>query len=242
VRSSVTFKITHDWGDPREPEHRNGLPVLHVFYSEKGVGLNFKVFGIRMNDPTIIDWYLEAPKNTRAVLGLRWLERWTIFQRVIDHLESLKPPERLRSSTDYSGIKVDVSKIDGLVPTIRVLANEFFMPVRLYLPNPSIILTILVGFLCVFVNSRNYYPQLSSATFKIISFFLAITSVVQIIRSIQSDYETTQISAMFAKWSNPKLNHRRFALQLLIIHYKWRYIIAFASAFALAYLALSINA
>jgi hypothetical protein len=242
MTSKRAFNISHDWGDPREPEHRNGLPVLHLLYSENGRGLSFRVFGIRMNDPTVIDWYLEAPQNTRAVLGLRWRERWIIYQRIIDHLVNLKPPERLRSASDYSAIKVDESKIIGFVATIRGLANERLLPVRPYLPNPYIILTLLIGFLCLFVNSENYYPQLSPFIFKIFSFLLAIASVVQLIRVVQGDYERAKIIAAVTRFGNPKLDYRRFAMQLIITHGKWRYAITLVLAFTLAFLALSINA
>ena len=177
-----------------------------------------------------------------AVLGLRWGERRAIFQRVKDHLVNLNPPERLQSATDYSEIKVDVSKIAGFVPTIRALANERLLPARPYLPNPYIILTLLVGFLCVFANSRNYYPQLSPTTFKSLSFLFAIVSIVQLIRSVQSDYESIKFIAMVTKFGNPKLNYRRFCMQLLITGGKWRYAITLVLAFTLAFLALSINA
>jgi hypothetical protein len=244
MTNTCAFKISHSWGDPREPETQNGLPVSFAFYSENDLHLSFRIFGIQKKDLSSINWYLEAPPNTRATLGRRWQEREMIFQRVMDYLANLEPMDRWRAAgSNFTGICVDTSKIVGLVPTVLGLVRKRLTSVQLlYLPNSRTALTLSLGFLCIFVNSRNYFPQISPGIFKSVSFLLGVASVAQFIRGVQRDYEHAKLLALMQTLGNPKFNWRRLTVKLLFTGCKWRYAVTLTLALVLVFLALSIGA
>jgi hypothetical protein len=64
-----TYEITHSWGDPREPEYHDGLPVSYAIYRDRKVFLYFKIIPIKQH----VGWVegRNPAYSCRQMLGLR---------------------------------------------------------------------------------------------------------------------------------------------------------------------------
>jgi hypothetical protein len=116
-----SFEIHHTWGDPREPEYRNGSMVSFAHYKEGNVHLLFSMHQLKSDGISSI--VMEIPANIRMSLCNDWSKCEIVIRRVADYLTSL---DESKSHRKYSDIVIDTSKVPKWLPTqIKLLEKSY---------------------------------------------------------------------------------------------------------------------
>lgn len=116
---NTLFEISHDWGDPREPDYRNNARVSFAIYKEGDIYLSFAMFPLTpANAESIV---LEVPANIRAMFGNDWTRCHNAIQRVVEYLKS---QDELVVHRAYASLVVDTSKVPKWLPVQVKLLEE----------------------------------------------------------------------------------------------------------------------
>lgn len=107
-----SYNVGHSWGDPREPEYRNGSRVSYAHYSQEGINLYFSIYPHTPDDGASM--VMEVPATIRILLNNDWSKCEIVIRRVLEYLESL---EASSTGRNYAGIVVDASQVPGWFPT-----------------------------------------------------------------------------------------------------------------------------
>lgn len=210
------YKITHDWGNPREPEYRNGLLVSGACYEEGNLCLCFKVVGNRLPHSQDVRWILEVPRNARHILGERWSERSEIFKRVTDYLEQLDfGDDPLMADRKYVGLAVDMSKVPGWLPTKLKAVEKHLAPVSSRLPTMRVFLLFLLGLTIGYINRHNS-SWISKEIAAMALLALGTISLALLFRETRDSYEVIKGCCAWASIAKKNYSWRLQALKMLV--------------------------
>ena len=153
----MSFQIQHTWGDPREPEYRNGTTVSFAHYKEDGIHLFFSMFPL--NPDGSGPFVLEVPRDIRILLGNDWKRCEVAIQRVVEYLEALDESITYRK---YSGIVLDTSKVTTWLPTQIKLFEQSHPFLVDSLPDVRTLPFIALGFAIAFQSKFTLFENLGT--------------------------------------------------------------------------------
>lgn len=212
---STSYKVTQNWGDPREPDYQNDIRIAYVTYSEGEIMLYFRVVGARLPNSEIIQWTLKAPRNTRKILGKRWTDRETIFQRVIGHLENLEFSYGSKSvSKPFSGVLLDTSEIPGWLSFKIEELTYRLDPILRRLPSRNIFTILTIGFAMAYVKEHHRQPWLPDRIALVTILLAALLSLALLYREVLKTLEMTMSVFGWMRFSNYGKNWRLEALKI----------------------------
>lgn len=116
---NTSFEISHNWGDPREPDYRNNARVSFAHYKEGDIYLSFSMFPLAPEKVESI--VVEVPANIRAMFGNDWARCQIAIQRVVEYLRS---QDKLVVHRAYASLVVDTSKVPKWLPVQVKLLKE----------------------------------------------------------------------------------------------------------------------
>ncbi len=206
-----SYKITHGWGNPREPEYRNGLLVSSACYKEGSLHLYFKIVGNRLLHSQEVRWILEVPPNARQVLGERWSERYVVFKRVTDYLERLDTcDDPLMAERKYVGLAVDISNVPGWLPTKLKAVNKRLAPLSARLPSIRVFLLFLLG---LAIATIDWLPnEITAMTL----FSIGVVLLALLIREMRDSYQLIQFCCSLAARSKKSDSWRRQTVKTFV--------------------------
>ncbi|MES2824568.1 MAG: hypothetical protein V4732_13265 [Pseudomonadota bacterium] len=231
-----SYQIDHSWGDPREPEYKNGYLVISVYYKEEGFQAGFRVYASNESSNGI-DWILEAPVCLRKSLGSSWARRTIVFDRVVSYLKQIDRSDNWRIMQNkffdapeknlFTNIVVDTSKVKSWLKTRLEALDTKLLPVTYTLPSKNTFPPLAIGFILAYLTKINS-ANLVSNTALIISFkILAGSAIVLLIRDIANNYKMLSNVFVLGVIKNPSFNWRRKAVTETIKHFGRRYVVTF---------------
>ena len=237
---TTSYEVRHSWGDPREPEYKNDLPVSYASYLEGDIALHLKVVGTRLRDSGEVQWVLEVPENTRKSLGKRWADRATIFNRVVAYLEGLGVGdlERLPGRKRFVDLNVDISLVRGRVSTVlREAANRL----RLFLPSSLTFPFIALGLAIAYTSQRFPFAwlRLPEDSVSLVLVLLGLISMLLLALEAWRSYRIFQGGLWGLSRMMPNFNLRMETLKVVLKTFGYRYVVTLALSLLLIRLGMN---
>ncbi|MBU2642073.1 MAG: hypothetical protein KJ889_09735 [Gammaproteobacteria bacterium] len=225
----TTYEVSHSWGDPREPEYKNDLPVSYAHYHEGDIALHFKVVGTRLPDSREVRWVLEAPVNTRKVLGKRWADRAIIFDRVVVYLEGLGDGDldRKPGGKRFANLTVDTSMVPSRLSTVlKEVSNQL----SLFLPSRQIFPLVGLGLAIAYAKQHFHFawPWLPEKSVSFTLLFLGLVSMLMLAREAERNYRIFKNGLWGLSKMVPNFNLRTETFRVTVKTFGYRYVITFA--------------
>lgn len=235
-----TYVVGHYMGDPRAPEYKNGLIVSRATYQEGGIYLIFKVVGSHVPDSQVVRWHMEAPANTRKILGKRWKDRAEIFENVIQYMSDVPLPDSwFTKSGSYGRLSVDESKITSWFSTKLEEFDNRLKPIQRFAPARNTLLVWVLGVGLAFLAQDSNFAWLPSISKSIALMTTGLLTTFLLLRDARNTYTivemTWRLNAFTAK---RPIDPRREAIKSLIGMYRLRYSITATGAILFVYLGL----
>lgn len=234
------YVVSHDKGDPREPEYKNGLIVSRATYREDGIYLIFKVVGSRVPDSQLIRWCLEAPANTRKILGRRWTDRSMIFERVLQYMNDVdQPASWFTKSGSYGRLSVDESQITNWFSTRLEELHNWLKPIQRFAPTRNTLLVWIFGVGLAFLAQDSNFAWLPSTSKSIALVTTGLLSTFLLIRDARSTYTIVEMTWRPSAFTTKRpIDPRREAIKSLMGMHRFRYSITATVAILFIYLGL----
>jgi hypothetical protein len=189
-----TYEITHSWGDPREPEYHDGLPVSYAIYRDRKVFLYFKIIPIKQREDDSITLIVEAPAVIRVAVGGSRSKCIEICNRVIKYVNTIDFSTDWRiKGARFTEISLDTSKIPGWLATKVVIFKKHHARLLTCLPTiyPSITLTF--GYVTTYLSYSHRINPSYNATVKAILLTLGCMALIRLSTEIHGNYQISKI-------------------------------------------------
>lgn len=238
--SDATFEITHGVGDPREPDYQaDGLPVCYALYRERDFVLSFRLVGTRIANTGKVALVVEAPADTREVLGRRWTHREVVFSRVTHFLEQLEPGKGWVPKGGYSVVRVDASKIPGWLPTKWKRIRLRLTPIFFSLPSRVTFPPLLLGYLLALLagGEMNMY-NVSPASISAGMVTMGVLAMLLQVREAHRDYRMFLFLSVATSWYRKNHSFRIAAAKQALRAFARRYVVTMMLGLFLVYLGL----
>ncbi len=231
------YQISH-YSDPREPEYENGLVVSRATYREGGIYLLFRVVGSRESDSQIVRWRLEAPANTRKLLGKRWTDRSMIFERVIQYMNNVDQPDSwLTNNESYGRLSVDESKITSWLSTKLEELDSWLKPIQRFVPARNTLLVWVFGAGLAFLAQDGDFAWLPSTSTSTALLATGLLTTFLLLRDVRNSYKIMEMTWRLSAFTTKRpIDPHREAIKSLIGMYRLRYSITAIGAALFVYL------
>lgn len=205
------YKISHNWGDPREPEFENGLKVSFLYYNDGSINLRFRVYGIKSANDDSVAWFVEEPKNLRDILGANIGYRSIISERAINFLKNIPSEENWRNNgRAFSNVEIDgklvSSRISHKLQSIKIA----LLPITEYLPSLRTSAIIFVSFFVLYFFGR--HNGQSASTIRVLCGAIALGSLAF---DLYKEYKTHEVLCLMIYARHPQVNYKLEALKKL---------------------------
>jgi hypothetical protein len=228
-----TYVITHNWGDPREPEYHDGLPVLFVTYREDDLHTGFKVVPHKKAGDEGTIWMVEAPARLRKSVGGNRTKCLEICNRVVEYLKTDIANTHWRGTNiPFSKVSLDTSNIPGWLSTKIAIFKDRHRKLLAHLPaaTPAIIL-ILAYFILIF--GPNVFEPLISAS---IAYMLGCLVLIFLFIDIRNAYRAALIATSMKAITDRTFNYKWAAIEIVLGALGVRYAITISLVVPVFYL------
>lgn len=218
------YEITHSWGDPRESQYHDDLPVAYVTYRYNGIPLYFKIIPKKQHEDGKILLTIEAPATIGEAVGGSGKKCMAICNRVIEYVNSANfSTSWHRRGFTINEVSLNTSKIPGWLTTqsriFRRRHSRLLMRLPTIFPATILICGYLVGYL-------SHFHQVSiphNVSVKALLLTLGCVALLRLSIEIHKDYELSKIMLVTARLKNPKLNYKWAATKNTVRVYSVRY-------------------
>jgi len=221
------LEISHNWGDPREPEYNDVGRVAFATCRKDNVSLSLNIFPKKAHNDQIV-WVVVAPAGIRNFANGSFEKSIGICNNVIKYLSQEQIKKEFQSNKQENvEFVLDTKNIPrGIRWLPHKMAGIRERNVRLFMLLPEIYAALILGigyaiaFLGLIIEiDPDHQIILSTATYT-----LACLALIRLFTEIRNDYELSELGMSIEKLKNKNLNVRRAAISITIHAWGVRYV------------------
>ncbi|HEY6020797.1 MAG TPA: hypothetical protein VIY48_13145 [Candidatus Paceibacterota bacterium] len=233
------FEISHNWGNPREPEDNDVGRVAFATCRKGNVSLWFNIIPKKAHSEQIV-WVVAAPTGIRNFANGSFEKSIDICNKVIQYLSQEHVRKEFQSNKQEPvEFVLDTKNIPrGIRWLPHKMAGIRERNVRLFMLLPEIYAASLLGigyaiaFLSLIIEiDPGHQHILRTATYTV-----ACLALIRLFTEIRNDYELSELGMSMEKFKNKNLDVRRSAISITIHAWGVRYVATASLAGLLIYI------
>lgn len=221
------IEISHNWGDPREPEYNDVGRVAFVTCRKGNVSLWFNIIPTKTHSDQIV-WVVAAPVGIRNFANGSFEKSIDICNKVIQYLSQ----ERIRKefqSNKQEPVKfvLDIQNIPrGIRWLLHKIAGIRERNVRLFMLLPEVYAASLlgIGYAIAFLGLIIEIDPGRQHILRAATYTAACLTLIRLFAEMLNDYELSKFGMSIEKFKNKNLNVRRAALSITMRAWGVRYV------------------